>query len=82
MYHTRKDVTVANGAGRIVCSCGWMSGVRDDGYMFEPAFIPALGRVPGVIMRNPDIESEWRRHLDEVAMAVMLSGADPAIPIG
>ena len=34
--HIPKMVPVASGAGRIVCSCGWKSGVEDDGDMFDP----------------------------------------------
>jgi hypothetical protein len=61
--HIRKDVAVASGAGRIVCSCGWRSSVRDDGYMYEPLSIPSLGQGRGAVMRNPDIEAEWHRHI-------------------
>lgn len=32
--HTVRFITVASGAGRAECSCGWRSRVSDDGDMF------------------------------------------------
>ena len=47
--HTGTLVVVANGAGRIKCSCGWQSEVHDDGMMF----IDGRCSVPvGVEFRN------------------------------
>lgn len=37
--HARTDLTVANGAGRVVCSCGWQSPVIQDADMYDPAYL-------------------------------------------
>lgn len=45
--HEPKYVTVANGAGRVVCSCGWSSRVQDDGLMFVDSY---------------DAMNDWKNH--------------------
>jgi hypothetical protein len=36
--HEPTRVPVASGAGRVVCSCGWTSGVQDDGSTFSESY--------------------------------------------
>ncbi len=49
--HTFSVQTVASGAGRGVCSCGWCSPVSDDATMFEATHYSAN-----------DIRRDWQEH--------------------
>lgn len=52
--HRLKMVTVANGAGRGVCICGWKSKVSDDALMFTDDYYSL-----------DDIRDDYKKHLRE-----------------